>query len=40
MKTLVARCCNDPAPEGLRHKVMVRLQQVSVEIHSVEFRAE
>lgn len=40
VKALVARCCSDPAPEGLRQKVVLRLQQVSVEIHSVEYRAE
>ena len=40
VRALVARCCADPAPEGLRSKVMIRLDQVRVEIGLVEFRAE
>jgi mycothiol system anti-sigma-R factor len=41
VKALVARCCgSDAAPDGLRERVLVRLQQVRVEISSVEFRYE
>jgi mycothiol system anti-sigma-R factor len=40
VKALVARCCSDPAPDGLRDKVVERLQQVRREIHSVEYRAD
>ena len=32
VKTLVARSCTEVAPEGLRQRVMVSLQQVQVEI--------
>jgi len=35
VKRLVRRsCCQEPVPDGLRSKVMVRLQQVTVELHS------
>jgi mycothiol system anti-sigma-R factor len=41
VKVLVARSCGgDPAPEGLRSRVVARLQQVQVEITQVEYRAE
>ncbi|HVA61697.1 MAG TPA: mycothiol system anti-sigma-R factor [Mycobacteriales bacterium] len=41
VKTLVARCCGgDAAPDGLRERVLVRLQQVRVEIGHVEYRAD
>lgn len=40
VKVLVARCCADRAPEGLRDRVLLRLCQVRVEIGQVEYRAE
>jgi mycothiol system anti-sigma-R factor len=41
VKTLVARCCgNDTAPDGLKQRLMVRLQEVRVELGTIEFRAE
>lgn len=41
VKALVARCCgSDPAPDGLRHRVLVRLAEVRVEINQVEFLPE
>jgi mycothiol system anti-sigma-R factor len=41
VKALVARCCgSDPAPDGLRVRVLERIRQVRVEIDHVEFRAE
>lgn len=41
VKALVARCCgSDTAPEGLKQRLMVRLQEVRVELTSIEFRAE
>ena len=41
VKSLVARCCgSDPAPIDLRERVMVRIQQIRLEIDQVEFRAE
>jgi mycothiol system anti-sigma-R factor len=41
VKALVARCCGgDAAPNGLRQRVLNRLQQVRIEIGSVEFRAD
>jgi mycothiol system anti-sigma-R factor len=41
VKALVARCCGgDVAPEGLRERLVVRLQQVRVELTSIEYRAE
>jgi mycothiol system anti-sigma-R factor len=37
LKELVARSCGcDPVPEGLRAKVVTRIQQVRVEIERVE----
>ena len=32
VKTLVARSCTEVAPEGLRQKVMLSIQQVQVQI--------
>ena len=41
VKSLVARCCgSDPAPVDLRDRVLVRIQQVRLEIDHVEFRAD
>ncbi len=41
VKALVARCCgSDAAPESLRSRVVVRLQQVRLEIAQVEYRVE
>ena len=41
VKSLVARCCGgDPAPSDLRDRVLVRIQQVRLEIEHVEYRAE
>ena len=33
VKAIVARSCSEAAPTDLRAKIMVRLQQVRVEIH-------
>jgi len=41
VKALVARCCGgDTAPDGLKERLIVRLQEVRVELASIEFRAE
>ncbi len=41
VKALVARCCGgDPLPVDLRERVMVRIQQVRIEIEQVEFRTD
>ena len=41
VRTLVARCCgHDVAPERLRSAVVARLQQVRMEISSVEYRID
>ena len=41
VKSLVARCCgNDPAPTALRDRVLLRIQQVRLEIDQLEHRAE
>jgi len=40
VKQLVHRCCADPAPPELRAKVMVRIQQVRIELEVTEVRAE
>ena len=41
VKALVARCCGgDAPPEDLRERVMVRIQEVRLEIEHVEFRPE
>jgi mycothiol system anti-sigma-R factor len=41
VKALVARCCGgDAPPADLKQRVMVRIQEVRLEIEHVEFRAE
>ncbi|MGZ6793389.1 MAG: mycothiol system anti-sigma-R factor [Mycobacteriales bacterium] len=40
VKALVARSCAESAPSELRDRVLLRIQQVRVEIDHVEFRAE
>jgi len=41
VKALVARCCGgDVAPDGLKDRLLVRLQQVRIELATVEYRAE
>jgi mycothiol system anti-sigma-R factor len=41
VKALVARCCGgDSAPVELRERVLVRIQEVRLEIDHVEYRAE
>lgn len=40
VKALVARSCAEQAPVDLRDRVMLRIQQVRLEIDHVEFRAE
>jgi len=41
VKALVARTCGgDVAPDGLRERLVVRLQQVRVELTTIEYRAE
>jgi mycothiol system anti-sigma-R factor len=41
VKALVARCCGgDVAPDDLRARLIVRLQQVRVELTTVEYRAD
>ncbi|MDP9431490.1 MAG: mycothiol system anti-sigma-R factor [Actinomycetota bacterium] len=40
VQALVARCCNDAAPEGLRARVLLRLHEVRLEIGHVEYRAD
>lgn len=41
VKALVARCCGgDIAPDDVRERLVVRLQQVRVELGSIEYRAE
>jgi mycothiol system anti-sigma-R factor len=41
VKALVARSCGcDVAPEGLRERVLLRLQSVRVEIDHIEYRPE
>jgi mycothiol system anti-sigma-R factor len=37
---LVARSCREQAPADLRDRVLLKIQQVRVEIEHVEFRAE
>ncbi|RJK98114.1 mycothiol system anti-sigma-R factor [Vallicoccus soli] len=36
VKALVKRSCREPAPEELRARVLVRIQEVRVEIHEVQ----
>ncbi|MGH3742730.1 MAG: mycothiol system anti-sigma-R factor [Micromonosporaceae bacterium] len=40
IKALVARCCQEVAPSGLRERVRVRLRQIVVEADTREFLAE
>jgi len=41
VKALVARCCGgEVAPDSVRERLLVRLQQVRVELTSIEYRAE
>ncbi len=40
VKALVARCCAERAPLDLRDRVLVRLQQVRIEIEQVEYTSE
>ena len=41
VKALVARSCGcDVAPEGLRERVLLRLQSVRIEIDHIEFRPD
>jgi mycothiol system anti-sigma-R factor len=41
VKALVARKCGgDTAPNDLKERLVVRLQQVRVELTSIEFRAD
>jgi mycothiol system anti-sigma-R factor len=41
VKALVARCCGgDTAPDGLKERLIVRLQEVRVELGTIEYRAE
>jgi mycothiol system anti-sigma-R factor len=41
VKALVARCCgSDAAPDGLKERLRIKLQEVRIEISSVEYRAE
>ena len=40
VKVLIARCCAEPAPEGLRARVLERLLEVRVEISQVAYRAD
>ncbi len=40
VKALVARSCAERAPLDLRDRVLLRIQQVRIEIDHVEFRAE
>jgi mycothiol system anti-sigma-R factor len=40
VKALVARSCAETAPIDLRDRVLLKIQQVRIEIEHVEFRAE
>jgi mycothiol system anti-sigma-R factor len=41
VKALVARCCGgETAPDTLRTRVLARLNEVRVELGTIEFRAE
>jgi mycothiol system anti-sigma-R factor len=40
VKALVARSCAEAAPVDLRERVLLRIQQVRIEIDHVEFLAE
>jgi mycothiol system anti-sigma-R factor len=40
VKMLVARCCQDRAPEELRLRIVTRIREVRVELGQREFRAD
>jgi anti-sigma factor (TIGR02949 family) len=41
VKRLVHKCCGaEPAPSGLRTKVLVRIQAIRAELEVTEFRAD
>jgi mycothiol system anti-sigma-R factor len=41
VKALVARCCgSDIAPDGLKERIRIKLEEVRIEISTLEFRAE
>jgi mycothiol system anti-sigma-R factor len=41
VKALVARCCGgETAPDAMRQRLIARLQEVRVELGSIEYRAE
>ncbi len=41
VKALVARCCGaDPVPVDLRERVMLRIQEVRLEIDHAEYRVD
>lgn len=41
VRALIARCCGgDQAPASLHERVRVRITQLAVETHHLEFRAE
>lgn len=40
VKALVARSCAEQAPPDLRDRVMLKIQQVRIEIEHVEYRAD
>jgi mycothiol system anti-sigma-R factor len=40
VKALIARSCAEQAPVDLRDKVLLKIQQIRVEIEHVEYRTE
>jgi len=41
VKALVARCCGgEVAPDGFKQRLLVRLQEVRVELTTIEYRAD
>jgi mycothiol system anti-sigma-R factor len=41
VKALVARCCgSEHAPDGLRERVLARVEKIRVQLGTVEYRAE
>ena len=41
VKKLVHRCCaSEPAPSGLRSKVLIRIQEIRAELEVTEYRAD
>lgn len=41
VKVLVARCCGgEPAPDGLRDRLIIRLREVRIEIGTVEYHSD